>query len=49
MTEQHTKYFNVGRGLWWTALHYSKFSWSDVAKPTVAKVSIEYSNRGGSA
>jgi DNA polymerase III delta prime subunit len=49
MTEQHTKYFNVGKGLWWTALHYSEFHWSDVPKPTVAKVAVELSNRGGSA
>ena len=47
MTSQHTKYMTVGRAVWWTALHYSKFSWSDVAKPTVAKVAIELSNGGG--
>ncbi|WP_435099624.1 hypothetical protein [Halarchaeum sp. P4] len=50
MEEQHTKYFNVGKGLWWTALHYSKFSWSDVPKPVVAKIAIEFVNSvGGSA
>lgn len=48
MEEQHTQHMTVGRGLWWTALHYSKFSWSDVAKPTVAKVAVELDGRGES-
>jgi len=46
MVEQHTQYMNVGRGLWWNALAYSKFSWGDVAKPTVAKVAIELETTG---
>jgi hypothetical protein len=46
MHEQHTQYMTVGRGLWWNALHYTKFSWGDLAKPTVAKVAVELGGRG---
>lgn len=49
MKEQHTKFMTVGEGLWWTALNFSEFGWRDVAKPTSAKISVDFPQLGGAS
>lgn len=47
MKTQLAQHMTVGDGLYWTATNFSEFSWSDVPKPTAARISLEYGSTQG--